>query len=350
MKLSEDQRSDLPNAKRPSRLSRAARGIPAMWFSLLTVGVVLGQGCAVYQPRGQGRYEYVQEPSTKAWYHLYLPTDYVMTDGQYPQNEKKLWPLVVAFHGMKPFDSAQAQERAWEKEADNYGYIICAPELYSSDLFMEYPLRQEHSYLLQDKTNVIAIMDHVFSTTRADPKAVLATSWSSGGYLAHYFVNRFPGRFTCLAPSLSNFSSELLDESTVASYRDLPIAIFIGDFDFAACQKESKEAVEWYTARGFRTVHGKMIHNMMHERVPQNAAAFFSEQLGISPLYPLAAAETINRIHTTDYQVSQVSVRSTHNNDDNALLSTYDLDAFPLHVVYDEYQWNPRNSSAGFER
>ncbi len=274
------------------------------------MGLVLGSGCAVHQPRGEGLYQHVQEPSTKAWYHLYLPADYVKNDGQYPGDGQRLWPLVVTFHGMKPYDTARAQEREWEQEADNYGYIVCAPELHTSNGLMEYPLRKEHGYVLRDKANVIAIMDHVCATTRADRGAVLSTSWSCGGYLAHYFVNRFPGRFTHLAPRLSNFSPGLLDESTVPAYRDVPIAIFIGDGDFSACRKESEKAIEWYIAHGFKSVSGKMVDNMTHQRIPQTAAAFFAERLGISPLHPVEAAETIGRIHMTDYKGSLVSGRS----------------------------------------
>ena len=267
---------------------------------------VMSAGCAVPQPRGGGQYAHVQEPMTKAWYNLYLPVDYVRNGGRHPNNKAGKWPLVMTFHGMKPYDNALPQEREWEKQADIYGYIICAPELNTSDSFMEYPLTKEHSYVLADKRNVLAIMDHIFATTHADPKRVLSTSWSCGGYLAHYFPNRFPDRFSCIATRLSNFSSELLVEESVPLYRDkVPVAIFIGDGDFPACKYESEEAVAWYTARGFRVVRGKMIDHMGHQRIPQTAAAFFAEQLGIEPIHPLDAARTVAEVQMTEYYPSQ---------------------------------------------
>jgi len=267
-------------------------------------------GCAVPQPRGQGLYQYIKEPSKGGWYHFYLPVDYVRNQGVHPHDSRKKWPLVMTFHGMKPYDNARPQEREWEYEADLYGYIVCAPELSSSYSFMQYPLVEEKSYVLNDREKVMAIMDHVFSTTKADPKAVLATSWSCGGYLAHYFVNRFPSRFTCLATRLSNFSSELLIEDTVPAYRDLPVAVFIGDGDFAACKSESEKAVAWYLARNFRLVRGKMIDNMGHRRIPQTAAAFFAEQLGIAPLHPAEAAATVAQVQMTDYHPPQEMIAS----------------------------------------
>ncbi|MCZ6697927.1 MAG: hypothetical protein O7D94_03230, partial [Planctomycetota bacterium] len=258
-------------------------------------------GCAVPQGRGEGKYMYLQEPTTKAWYHFYLPVDYVKNRGVHPVKSRKLWPLVMTFHGMKPYDNAHPQEREWEKEADFYGYIVCAPELKTCDSFMEYPLTKEHDYVLQDRRNVMAIMDHVFATTRADPKAVLATSWSCGGYLAHYFANRFPKRFSCIATRLSNFSAALLKDSMIRHYRQMPVAIFIGDGDFQKCRSESQEAVAWYKARDFAVVRGKMIDNMGHRRIPQTAAAFFAEQLGIRPLRPAEAAATVAQVKMTEY-------------------------------------------------
>ncbi|HKQ47996.1 MAG TPA: hypothetical protein VJZ71_08010 [Phycisphaerae bacterium] len=275
-------------------------------LALVGSGLGLSSGCAVPQPRGEGLYSHVQEPTTKAWYHLYLPVDYVKNNGRHPDPRMERWPLVMTFHGMKPYDNARPQEREWEKQADIYGYIVCAPELETCDSFMEYPLTREHGYVLEDKKSVIAIMDHVFATTLADPRRVLATSWSCGGYFAHYFPNRFPDRFSCIATRLSNFSAKLLAEETVPFYRNrMPVAIFIGDGDFPACKSESEEAVAWYTARGFRTVRGKMIDAMGHRRIPQTAAAFFAEQEGIEPLRPLEAAQTVAQVQMTEYYPAQ---------------------------------------------
>jgi hypothetical protein len=208
----------------------------------------------------------------------------------------------MTFHGMKPYDNAISQEREWEKEADFYGYVVCSPELKTCDSFMEYPLTTDkHGYVQADIKNVLAIMDHIFRTTLADPKRVLSTSWSCGGYFAHYFPNRFPDRFSCIATRLSNFSAELLREDRVRLNRKMPVALFIGDGDFAACKSESQQAVAWYTARDFEVVRGKMIDHMGHRRIPQTAAAFFAEQIGITPLHPIKAAQTVAQVQMTEY-------------------------------------------------
>lgn len=276
------------------------------FFGLTLPLLALGfcTGCPVPQERGQGKYQYITEPTKQGGYHLYLPVDYVKNEGRHPRGGDKKWPLVMTFHGMKPYDNALPQEREWEKEADTYGYIVCAPKLETCDSFMEYPLTKEHDYVIRDRDRVMAIMDHVFATTKADPRAVLSTSWSCGGYLAHYFVNRYPDRFSCLATRLSNFSPQLLLDANVGRYRSMPVAIFIGDGDFPACKSESEEAVAWYTAKGFSTVRGKMIDNIGHRRIPQTAAAFFAEQLNLQPLHADAAAQTVASLQMVDYQPS----------------------------------------------
>ena len=271
-------------------------------YFLPVLALLFCTGCPVPQQRGLGKYQWVQEPVKKGGYHLYLPVDYVKNDGRHPRGPDKKWPLVMTFHGMKPYDNALPQEREWEREADTYGYIVCAPSLETCDSFMEYPLTREHSYVLRDRDRVMAIMDHVFATTKADPRAVLSTSWSCGGYLAHYFVNRYPGRFSCIATRLSNFAPEMLLEENVPKYKNMPVAIFIGDGDFPACKSESEEAVAWYMARGFPTVRGKMIDHIGHRRIPQTAAAFFAEQLNITPLHPDQAGQTVAQLQMTDFQ------------------------------------------------
>lgn len=315
------------STNKPEVLMHSIRGWLLIAFGL---GLAVTSGCAVPQPRGEGKYSHVKEPTTGARYHLYLPVDYVKNAGRHPNPKMKKWPLVMTFHGMKPYDNARPQEREWERQADVYGYIVCAPELDTSDSFMEYPLTREHDYVLRDKRNVIAIMDHVFNTTAADPNRVLSTSWSCGGYLAHYFPNRFPDRFSCIATRLSNFSSQLLIEETVPKYRQrIPVAIFIGDGDFPACKTESEEAVAWYTARGFRVVRGKMIDDMGHSRIPQTAAAFFAEQIGLEPLSPVEAATAVAEVHMTEYypppeMIAKVSPPMGVNYDRTAVASRTD--------------------------
>lgn len=244
---------------------------PAVWLMLCT-------GCAVPQPRGAGKLERVVEPTTNRVYWLYLPKDYVSKNDAERQAHR--WPLVVTFHGMKPFDNARPQACEWQQEADRYGYVVIAPELRTFHMFGQFPMRTINKTFKSDETTTLAILDHVFQTTRADPSNVLSTSWSSGGYMAHYMLNRYPDRFTCLAVRQSNFSPTILNPEITKRSVYHPVLILNTQNDFAICKRESKEAVQWYNTHGYKNKYWFIIKDRGHERTPDLAAEFFARVAG----------------------------------------------------------------------
>ncbi|NLU22777.1 MAG: hypothetical protein GXW89_19025 [Phycisphaerae bacterium] len=254
--------------------------------ALLIIAVCLFSlaGCIVPQKPGRGACLYQVEPVTGRGYYLYLPDDYVKHHGQRADGGR--WPVMVTFHGMDPWDTAGRQIKECQQEADRYGFLVIAPKLDTSNSLMQYPLKDPNlSYVKRDERAVIAIMDEVFRRTNADPTRVLSTSWSCGGYLAHFMVNRYPERFCCLAVRQSNFSEHLLDPAQVPKYRRMKIGIFFGENDLPACRNESLRAVEWYRQHGFY-VEAKLVEGLAHERTPQTAAAFFAASIGVKPKSP----------------------------------------------------------------
>lgn len=259
------------------------------WAAPLAL-LTIASGCAVPQPRGNGQLTRVVEPETRRGYWLYLPEAYCQAQRSGPSAlAARRWPLVVTFHGMKPFDNARPQACEWQQEADRYGFVVVAPELRAPDLFAEFPLRTVHPAFRSDEEATLKILDHVFGTTRADPGNVLSTSWSSGGYMAHYMVNRHPDRFTSLAVRQSNFSDSVLEPKQAARSIYHPIFIINTQNDFAICKRESKRAVEWYTEYGYKNVAWIYVKNLGHERTPDLAADFFGRVAGVQPNRPPAA-------------------------------------------------------------
>ncbi len=268
---------------------------------VLACVVLGGSGCVVGQPPGKGKMSRRVEARTKARYFLYLPEDYVKSEGNRPADKK--WPLVVTFHGMRPWDSSGAQIREWQQEADRYGFVVIAPVTRISDLLGEIPLRRVSKSLQSDEMATLAIMDEVVADYDVDPKQVLSTSWSMGGYLAHYMVNRHPDRFSCLAVRQSNFSADILDPATVPRYRDAKIAIFYTRNDFAICRRESQQAVAWYQQNGFDVTTG-VVERMGHERTPETAAAIFAKSCDVEPKTPPAP---LSRIKLTSIPADKVA-------------------------------------------
>jgi len=242
-------------------------------------------GCIVGQAPGNGKVLHLREPTTGGSYYLYLPEDYVK-GGKPPTGER--WPLVVTFHGMRPFDDAGSQIREWQQEADRYGFVVIAPKTATSDLLRQFAsvrVRSVHAGVRRDEALTLAAMDDVCRRVDIDPTKVLTTSWSSGGYLAHYMVNQHPERFSCIAPRQSNFSSDVLEEAQVPRYRDVKVGIFYTENDFAICQRESQEGAQWYASRGFDVTFA-VFRDLGHARRPSVAADFFARQIGVPAKTP----------------------------------------------------------------
>lgn len=239
------------------------------------VVVPMACGCAVPQRPGRGKVMLRTESGTDRSYYLYLPEAYVANDGQRPDGRR--WPVVVSFHGMRPFDDYGAHIRQWQQEADRYGLIVIAPRLGACDLAQPFPIDTVTPVVAEDERAVLAVMDEVFRMTNADPNNVLATSFSSGGYLAHYMLNQHPSRFSCLAVFQSNFSAKILDPRQVPKYRDCRIAILTSENDFSLISKESSEAIAWYRQKGFRNADRQVLAGLGHQRTPEVAAQIFAE-------------------------------------------------------------------------
>ncbi len=251
---------------------------------LFPIGLLpLLAGCLVGQAPGEGRVFDLQEPVTGGRYYLYLPEDYLAAerDGL----TQRHWPLVVTFHGMKPFDNAHSQIREWQQEADRYGFVVAAPRCATPHLLREFPVRHVHPGVRRDEALTMHMLDDVARRVDVDPAKVLSTSWSSGGYLAHYMVNRHPDRFSCVAPRQSNFSADILDAQQVSRYRQMKVGIFYTENDFAICRRESQEGARWYSQRGFDVTFA-VFKDLGHARRPSVAAAFFAETCGAEAKTP----------------------------------------------------------------
>ena len=84
------------------------------WLILILLTAPLW-GCVVGQAPGKGKLLHTREPSTNAGYWLYLPDGYDPAAPPGARGPRR--PVVVSFHGMKPFDNARSQAREWQQEA-----------------------------------------------------------------------------------------------------------------------------------------------------------------------------------------------------------------------------------------
>jgi dienelactone hydrolase len=253
---------------------------------LLCVAVLLAvSGCAVPQPRGKGTMSFVHEPGTQRGYFLYLPK--TLKEAAPAARGDRLWPLVMTFHGMKPYDTSLFQILEWQQEADRYGFIVVAPELLAFDFIIgEFPQQTINPLFKSDEKSVLAIMDHVAETFPVDTERVLSTGFSSGGYMAHYMLNRHPERFACLAVRQANFSAAVLDSSATAASVRHPVMIMNTELDVPVCVTESRDAIKWYESHGYKRLAWVKLPDLAHERTPDVAAEFFVRAARIRTVDP----------------------------------------------------------------
>ena len=258
-------RNDFTTLHETGPVQKAAHAAVRLAFLLLIP--MIGGGCAVPQRSGEGQTFRELGNETERPYFLYLPRGYKSTGRAYP--------VVVSYHGLSPFDSASAQVKEWQQEADRYGFIVVVPVLKSAQF--GHPLRPPRisNPFLIDEAVTLEVLDHVFKTTNSDRQHVLATSWSYGGYMAHFIINRHPELFSALAVRQSGFSDDLLDPSRASTYQRIPIGIFCTENDFAQCRRESQQAAVWYAQRGFDVTLAQFA-SLGHQRTPGPAAAFFA--------------------------------------------------------------------------
>lgn len=252
------------------RFEGMKRGFTTVGLLVISaMSVVFLSGCPIPQRPGKGITTYRQCRTTSRNYWLYKPLNY---------NNERRYPLVVSLHGMKPYDYSHAHVRMWGALADKHGLIVLAPELVTSDSFGQFPLRHLGASENHDVQHVLACMDEVMADLEVDRSSVLLSSWSMGGYLAHFILGEYGGRFAAFAPLQSNFSIHVLNPAHTRQWAGrVPLFIFYGTGDFPAVTNESRDAIEWYRRLGYTVATKK--ESIGHQRHPELAAEFFEAVL-----------------------------------------------------------------------
>lgn len=244
------------------------------WIILIGLTLIGAAGCDVPGVRGKGIQLRRTNAASGRGYWLYLPRHFA---------RDRRWPLVVTLHGMKPFDNSTYQIHEWQPTADQYGLVVVAPDLVSPDLLGEFPLQNPHNVgLLKDELAVLNILEEMCTEAPVRTEAILLTSWSSGGYIAHYMMNRHSNLFAALAARESNFQAHLLDPGLVDRYAHKPVLVFYGQNDFSRVKKEAIEAAEWYRRHDFALLEESEIPGLGHQRRPGIAAEFFARYAALN--------------------------------------------------------------------
>lgn len=216
-------------------------------LALLLAGACLLTGCPVTQSQDTPvDYQSVEEPVTGSEYYLYVPSTY---DRRTPT------PLVVTLHGTNPWDTARMQIREWRALAESKNFIVVAPELKLNSTqgispFIRTSDRLEA--LREDEQKILAILRQLKAKYNIDPKKVLLTGFSAGGYPMYYVGLRHPEEFSMLVARACNMDEDLFNHIGLTDKtRRVPVAVFFGKDDLKVIQEESWMAFRWLRRHGW---------------------------------------------------------------------------------------------------
>ncbi len=232
----------------------------SLW--LIPLGALLA-GCPVTQPPPPGPVQHLTEKTTGRKYSLYVPTHYT---------PKRKWPLVITLHGTHGWDGRKRQINEGGELAERKGFLVAAPYLKSPQGILPVIHSIWSKQLDADDKAILGMIDDLQAKYTIDPRAVLLTGFSAGGYPMYNTGLRHPERFNMLIARACNSSIWLFERIRFTeAARNMPIFIFWGKDDLKPLQEQSWQAFRYLrgSRRCFNT-EKKEVHGG-HLRRPETA-------------------------------------------------------------------------------
>ncbi len=228
----------------------------AIIFSILLAGLAACCGCPVTQSQNTPHAQKLCKSPTGEDYYIYVPTGY---DPQKPT------PLVITLHGTPPWDVALFQINEWKALAEEKNFIVVAPKLSSPQGILPVAKDERKKEVLADDAEIIALRDSLCREYNIDPKMILLTGFSAGGYAMFYTGLHHQDKFSILIARACN-NDEITLDGLDAEYNEknksrprIPVLFFVGKDDLQPIQDQT-----WMTYRWLRR-HGWTHKNCTHK-------------------------------------------------------------------------------------
>ncbi|MHC4982201.1 MAG: prolyl oligopeptidase family serine peptidase [Planctomycetota bacterium] len=229
--------------------------------------VALVTGCAVTQPENTPvPHRFQRDPVTGQGFFIYVPSTY---------HHSRPAPVVVTCHGSPPFDVAQYHVREWKMIGEQNGCIIVAPVLQGTEgILGDGPLvgMWENERRIM---SIISLLGYRYNVDRAN---IMITGFSGGGFPTYWVGLRHPDVFSAVVARSCNFNSYNIKGWYPPDAKDTPIYVYYGENETAAITIQSRNAIEFLQAEGFK-VESRIIPRIGHDRRPDVAMEFFSRNL-----------------------------------------------------------------------
>jgi len=219
---------------------RTARRIGRATAWLSTACIPLWAGCLSLTPLPDEAPVVEQtDRTTGRGYFLYVPSTY---SGQRP------WPLVVACHGTRPYDTAMYETREWAKFAEKEGILVVAPALLGTK--GDFPPSPDRQIALQrqDEEAILSIVRSIKGRYRIAEERVFMAGWSAAAYAILHTGLGHPDIFRALVIRQGTFDERFLDFAEGDLDRWQPILVIYGRMDFL--RDQTLACIEWLRKHG----------------------------------------------------------------------------------------------------
>ena len=209
---------------------------------------------------------------TDRGYWLYVPS-------YYDEDPSRTWPLVVSLHGTYGWDGAHAQAVEWKWVAEQKGFLVATPRLKSVQGILPRVPSLWLQNLAEDEEHILAVIEEVCREWRVDPKVVMLTGFSAGGYPLYYTGLRNADRFHMLVARACNSDLRIFEGLQLTDRaRKMPIVVYWGKDDLGTIIKESWQAFRWLREHGCKGATVKKVQGG-HLRRPELAYGHWLEHL-----------------------------------------------------------------------
>ena len=207
----------------------------------------------------------LRERRTDCSYLLYVPSIYT---------DDRQWPLVVACHGTRPYDTREFQMREWAKFAEYEGIIVAAPSLVSTK--GDFPPPPEKQIRLQntDEAGILAMVSEIKRRYKIAEEQAFLTGWSAGAYPMLHVGLKHPDVFRAIFIRQGTFDERFMDIPDHLTSRWQPIKVVYGKTDFL--RDQTRASIAWLRDRGLWVEEQEIVG--IHRRIdPRRTWQFFQK-------------------------------------------------------------------------
>lgn len=235
---------------------------------LALAGLPFLAGCPVFQSQRTPVNEIrLSDADSGNRYWVYLPSHY-STD--------RSWLLVITLHSGHGVDSSSDQVREWKALAEQYGFLVAAPDIDSPQALTK---ASRDGKLAHDEQVILSCSKFMQSHYKVEPKAVMLTAFGAGGYALYYTALRHGQEFPTVAARACNSDIDIFENAPLAPQgRHQSFILLQGHDNWGTIGTDTWAAFRWLREHGFKQCEHNKVDGV-YLRQPQIVLEYWQKYL-----------------------------------------------------------------------